>query len=128
MVLTGCTNAPPESNYSQKKKLEQFIQEFNEGKEGKVEVSVNVESTLPDPSDKHRGVIIYDLTSKYDEKAKEGWIEVVPILTRFKQSQDNPISVMESREQCGSINRDEERGYYMLTECFHRWGYDLIPL
>ncbi|MFE4814431.1 hypothetical protein ACFQ9Y_25430 [Peribacillus simplex] len=90
-----------------------------------MEISVDL---LPDQSDKPRGVITYYLTSKYDEKAKEGWIEVVPILSGFKQSQDNPISVMESRQQCGSIIRDEERGYYMLTECFHQWGYNLIPL
>lgn len=135
MILTGCADEPEISNISQKEELEQFIKDFNEQKESKVTITFNVVGTFPDRdpfdevlTDRPEGVIVYHLTSKYDEKAKEGWLEVEPELSGFKQSQDNPITVVEDRQQCGSITRDEESGYYMLTECFHRWGYDLIPL
>ncbi|MCK2000340.1 hypothetical protein MZM54_02915 [[Brevibacterium] frigoritolerans] len=135
MILTGCADEPEISNISQKEELEQFIKDFKEGKESKVTITFNVVGTFSDrdpfdevPNDKPEGVIVYHLTSKYDEKAKERWIEVEPELSDFKQSQDNPITVVEDRQQCGSITKDEESRYYMLTECFHRWEYKLISL
>lgn len=45
---------------------------------------------------------------KTKKRVKEGWIEIKPVLSRFEE---NPISVMESRQKCGSIARDEESGY-----------------
>jgi hypothetical protein len=58
------------------------------------------------------------LVTRYDEAADESWIEVT------SEGDTGPIP----RQQCSRIVPDEERGYYMLEECTHRWEYPLFPL
>lgn len=58
------------------------------------------------------------LVTRYDEAADESWIEVT------SEDDKGPIP----RQQCSRIVLDEERGYYMLEECTHRWEYPLFPL
>lgn len=73
--------------------------------------------------------LIFHLKSRYDEKTKESWVEVILDLSCFKQSPDNPIDIITAPQQYGYINykqdleRDTEQ--YMLTECTHRWEYEL---
>lgn len=58
------------------------------------------------------------LVTRYDETADESWIEVT------NEGEQGPVP----RQQCSRIVPDEERGYYMLEECTHRWEYPLFPL
>lgn len=58
------------------------------------------------------------LVTRYDEAADESWIEVT------SEGEQGPIP----RQQCTRIVPDEERGYYMLEECTHRWEYPLFLL
>ena len=58
------------------------------------------------------------LVTRYDEGADESWIEVT------SEGDKGPIP----RQQCSRIVPDEERGYYLLEECTHRWEYPLFPL
>lgn len=58
------------------------------------------------------------LVTRYDEAADESWIEVT------SEGEQAPIP----RQQCSRIVPDEERGYYMMEECTHRWEYPLFPL
>lgn len=73
------------------------------------------------------GKVIYDLTYRYDKQAKQGWIEVKSDTSQFKESTEYPATIAEN-QQCSRIDKDSERGYYLLTECFHRWDYELFPL
>jgi hypothetical protein len=58
------------------------------------------------------------LVTRYDEAADESWIEVT------SEGDQGPIP----RQQCSRIVPNEERGYYMLEECTHRWEYPLYPM
>jgi hypothetical protein len=58
------------------------------------------------------------LVTRYDESADESWIEVT------SEGDKGPIP----QQQCTRIVPNEERGYYMLEECTHRWEYPLFPL
>ncbi|WP_052504537.1 hypothetical protein [Rossellomorea aquimaris] len=58
------------------------------------------------------------LVAHYDEATDQPWIEITA---------DNDEGAI-PRQQCTRIVRDEERGYYLLEECTHRWEYPLYPL
>lgn len=58
------------------------------------------------------------LTIRYDEAADQEWIDI----TNENGTGDIPA------QQCSSIVRNEERGYYMLEECTHQWEYSLYPI
>ncbi|HEK9100815.1 hypothetical protein KFD70_23390 [Bacillus pfraonensis] len=111
----------------------QFMEDMKNGKEGEITVARQYfggkASLASDAPKEAEGWLIYHLKSHYDEKTKESWIEVIPDLSRFKQSPDLPIEIITSPEQCSYISykRDLERdtGKYMLTECTHRWEYEL---
>ena len=60
----------------------------------------------------------YQLVVRYDEPSGESWIDV---------SSDYSYGVIPN-QQCTRIVPNEERGYYMLEECTHRWEYELYPL
>ncbi|MCA0173858.1 hypothetical protein [Bacillus sp. RAR_GA_16] len=60
----------------------------------------------------------YELVVRYDEPSGESWIDV---------SSDYSDGVIPN-QQCTRIVPNEERGYYMLEECTHRWEYELYPL
>jgi hypothetical protein len=59
-----------------------------------------------------------ELVTRYDEAADESWIDVT------SEGEKGPIP----RQQCSRIVLYEERRYYMLEECTHRWEYLLFPL
>ena len=140
--LTGCKYSPEKSDIVQYKsslnnveELERFIQNVRNGKEDKVRIVRNYgedsydSSAMNDVSyESAEGTIIYDLMFVYDKPAGEGWIEVNPNLSHFKQSKNNRISTITESQQCGYITKNKERGYYLLTECFHAWEYELCPL
>lgn len=141
-LLTSCNYTPENSDIVQYKsslsnggKLEEFIQKVQNGKEGEVRIVRNYgknsynRNEFDDVSyERPEGTIIYDLKFVYDNQAGEGWIEVHPNLSHFKQSKNNPISIINDPQQCGYITKDNERGYYFLSECFHAWEYELFPL
>lgn len=133
VILTGCSSLSEEEKLSQNKELQRFIRDFEDGKESSVEIAVEVADTPENPNAfesgpkrSAKGVVIYDLVASYDKNTDQKWIHVTPNLSGFKQSEENPVTVMESPEQCGSIMFDDETGYYLLIECFHRWEYRLI--
>ncbi|EMA6342599.1 hypothetical protein ACH0R4_RS19390 [Bacillus cytotoxicus] len=114
-------------------KIVQFMEDMKQGKYGEITVvhryyggkSYLASNALKEAD----SLVIYHLKAQYDKKTKESWIEVIPDLSQFKQSADNPVNVISSPEQCGYIyyKQDLERdtGQYMLTECRHRWEYEL---
>ncbi|WP_068676769.1 hypothetical protein [Oceanobacillus sp. Castelsardo] len=58
------------------------------------------------------------LTVRYDQMSGQSWIDVM------NDKEEGAIP----RQQCSRIIADEERGYYMLEECTHRWEYMLYPM
>lgn len=60
----------------------------------------------------------YELISHYDAPTGQKWIEV----------SSNYNEGVIPNEQCSRIVVDQERGYYMLEECRHRWEYELYRL
>ncbi len=60
----------------------------------------------------------YQLVVRYDEPSGQSWIDV---------SSDDSEGVIPN-QQCTRIVPNEERGYFMLEECTHRWEYELYPL
>ncbi|MED4452070.1 hypothetical protein [Metabacillus fastidiosus] len=115
--------------------IQQFMGDMEKGIEKEITVARRFyggrSSLASNAPEEPKGWVIYHLKSVYDEAAKESWIEVTPDLSRFKQSKDEPIDVITSRQQCGyiSLKKDPEYiddpGTFMLTECFHRWEYEL---
>jgi hypothetical protein len=103
--------------------LEKFISDAAENKEGKIRI-VNFYEDTTDTGAK--GVIIYDLISAYDMNAKQGWIQVVPDLSYFQQSEREQVGTINYNQQCGSIKKDEEQGYYVLNQCHAAWEYRLV--
>ncbi len=76
-----------------------------------------------------KGVLIYDLKSRYDKDAKQGWIEVFPDLSHYRASNNEVQDVFNNaRQQCGYISKDETEGYYKLNECRTHWEYRLLPI
>ena len=104
------------------------MEDMKKGKKGEFTVARQQDggkaSLASDAPEGPKGWLIYHLKSRYDEKTKESWIEVTPDLSRFKQSKDKPIDIITSHQQCGYI-KDKGTGQYMLTECTHRWEYEL---
>jgi hypothetical protein len=60
----------------------------------------------------------YQLVVRYDEPSGQSWIDV---------SSDNSEGAIPN-QQCTRIVPNEERGYFMLEECTHRWEYELYPI
>ncbi|MCM3571348.1 hypothetical protein [Neobacillus mesonae] len=58
------------------------------------------------------------LEIRYDKTSGQSWIDV---------TNDNEEGAI-PRQQCSRIVPNEERGYYMLEECTHRWEYPLYPI
>jgi RNase P/RNase MRP subunit p29 len=58
------------------------------------------------------------LVTRYDELSGQSWIDV---------TSDNDEGAI-PRQQCSRIVRNEERRYYMLEECTHKWEYPLYPI
>ncbi|MFP7495271.1 hypothetical protein SFC66_15950 [Terribacillus saccharophilus] len=58
------------------------------------------------------------LVTHYDDLSGQYWIEV--------QNPDDQAPI--PRQQCTRIVRNEERQYYMLEECTHKWEYELYPI
>ncbi|MGZ9816210.1 hypothetical protein ACXM0N_09805 [Peribacillus simplex] len=138
-ILAGCGNSynlqkgdivQTASSNDDSNRLDKFIADAEKGIEGKVRVVRIVEPNYTPvdeeiEEEKPKGTILYDIKSGYDEQAKEGWLEVRPDYSYYTASENEQEM---QPQQCGSIVKDEERGYYMLTECFHAWEYELIPL
>lgn len=86
------------------------------------EILEEIEVFIEKVENKEDGHTIYvngnRLVTRYDEAADESWIEVT------SEGEQGSIP----RQQCTRIVPDEERGYYMLEECTHRWEYPLFPL
>ena len=59
-----------------------------------------------------------DLETRYDKLSGQNWIDV---------TSDNEEGAI-PRQQCSRIVRNEERGYYLLEECTHKWEYLLYPI
>lgn len=76
-----------------------------------------------------QGTIIYDIESRYDSNQDVGWIEVKPDLSYYTPKKDEGIDVFNNTpQQCGSIEKDLERGYYKYFECYTHWEYFLFPI
>lgn len=58
------------------------------------------------------------LTIRYDEASNQEWIDI---------ADENGEGAIPT-QQCSRIVPNEERGYYMLEECTHRWEYPLYPM
>jgi hypothetical protein len=109
-------------------KLDAFMADAAKGKEEKIRVVVRIFKKSSDHPDGPKGAIIYDLQSRHDAKAKESWIEVRPDLRYFNQSKATQFLIINNPQQCGSVIKDEEKGYYLLTQCHDAWSYELFPL
>ncbi|SDD24925.1 hypothetical protein SAMN05421663_10875 [Terribacillus halophilus] len=81
--------------------IEQFIEKAEQKTDGD-EISIN-------------GNIF---VTRYDTLSGQYWIEVQ------NPNDQAPIP----RQQCSRIVRNEERQYYMLEECTHKWKYELYPI
>ncbi|PGK51652.1 hypothetical protein CN918_28060 [Priestia megaterium] len=112
-------------------KLDVFQKEAAKGKENHIRVVIYYEKTSDyddDRIEEPEGHVIYDIKSKYDKNAKQGWLEVKPTLS-FRHSEDeNKISAMKIAQQCGSIEKDEKHGVYVLQECHDAYNYELVPI
>lgn len=76
-----------------------------------------------------RGAILYDLESRYDKNANQGWIEVTPNLTHYKPLEDDFYDLfIQAPQQCGDLSKDVEEGFYKLYECRTNWEYRLLPI
>lgn len=145
-LVTGCSEKTLRTDVIQNgdkltnvSNLETFIQNSKNHKEDEIRIVRNYgDKSYGITKDKEEelekqglqlpeGKVIYTLKYRYDMKAKQGWIEVKTDATNFKQSTTYSTSVADS-QQCGYIRTDDKRGYYMLTECFHEWEYELFPL
>ncbi|WNB91106.1 DUF4362 domain-containing protein [Bacillus sp. NEB1478] len=105
-------------------KLERFIADMNSKVQGKIRVVRYLEGDkFADPD----APIIFDLQYVYDKQAKQGWIQVQPDRS-YLSSKQAEKELMNNPQQCSTITKDEERGYYMLTECHDAWEYKLFPL
>ncbi|MGM0751592.1 MAG: hypothetical protein ACQET6_06635 [Bacillota bacterium] len=86
------------------------------------DITADIESFMTKLESKESGETINingnQLVAHYDEATDQPWIEITA---------DNDEGAI-PRQQCTRIVRDEERGYYMLEECTHRWEYRLYPL
>ncbi|MFA1822344.1 hypothetical protein ACDX78_19640 [Virgibacillus oceani] len=103
--------------------LENFIEVAGENGE-------NNESEIKVVKDEgEKGVLIYDLKSRYDEDADQGWIDVFPDLSYYRTSENEGQDVFNNaRQQCGYMEKDEIQGFYKLYECRTHWEYHLIPM
>jgi len=73
------------------------------------------------------GVLIYDLKSRYDENADQGWIDVSPDLSYYRPSENEVHNIFNNAaQQCGNMEKDEVQGYYKLYECRTHWEFHLI--
>lgn len=146
VLITGCSektlstdviqNGDKLSNVS---KLETFMQNSKKHKKDEIRVVRNYgdksygiteakeEELKRQGLQLPKGKVVYTLNYRYDKEAKEGWIDVKTDATNFKQSTTYSTSFADS-QQCGYIRKDAERGYYILTECFHQWEYELFPI
>jgi len=76
-----------------------------------------------------KGVLIYELKSRYDENADQAWIDVFPDLSYYRASEDEVQDVFNNaRQQCGYMEKDEGQGFYKLYECRTHWEYHFIPI
>ncbi|WP_121615526.1 hypothetical protein [Virgibacillus halodenitrificans] len=75
------------------------------------------------------GVLIYDLKSRYDKKADQAWIGVIPDLSHYRASENEVQDVFNNaRQQCSYMSKDEAEGYYKLNECRTHWEYRFLPI
>ncbi|WP_077326525.1 hypothetical protein [Virgibacillus siamensis] len=75
-----------------------------------------------------RGVLIYDLKSRYDKSANQGWIGVIPDLSYYSSSENEIQDVFNTRQQCGYMSKDMQEGYYTLNKCRTHWAYRFLPI
>lgn len=75
-----------------------------------------------------KGVLIYDLESRYDKNADQGWIKVTPDLTHYIASENDVQDVFNVSQQCGYISKDEQEGYYNFNECRTHLEYQFLPI
>lgn len=100
--------------------LEDFMAVAGENNESQIRVVKHVLG---------QGVIIYDLQSRYDKNADQGWIEVTPNLTHYISLENEVQDVFNNApQQCGDMSKDVEEGYYKLYECRTNWEYRLLPI
>ena len=96
--------------------------EESESASSEKEIIAEIEAFMEKTKKRENGYTIHvngnQLVIRYDEAADESWIEVT------SEGDRGPIP----QQQCSRIEPDEERGYYMLQECTHRWEYPLFPL
>ncbi|MDR7071499.1 DUF4362 domain-containing protein [Fictibacillus barbaricus] len=106
-------------------KLEQFISNMSNKQPNKIRVVRYLEGVKFDDPDVP---MIYDLQYVYDMQAQVGWVQVQPDASHVPAKQAEKEIKMKNPQQCSTITKDEERGYYMLTECHDAWEYVLFPL
>lgn len=100
--------------------LEDFIEVAGKGNDSHIRIVKHVLG---------RGAIIYDLESRYDKNADQGWIEINPDMTYYKPLEDDFYDVFnQAAQQCGELSKDVEEGFYKLYECRTNWEYRLLPI
>ncbi|ASK64025.1 hypothetical protein CFK37_18625 [Virgibacillus phasianinus] len=100
--------------------LEDFMKVAGENNESQIRVVKYVKS---------QGVIIYELKSRYDANADEGWISVDPDLSHYKPTENEVQDVFNNApQQCGYMSKDKIEGYYKLNKCRTNWEYRLLPI
>lgn len=98
---TEVKSTSPDSQFIDKKEIELFMDKAKQKTDGD-EISINGNTFV----------------TRYDTLSDQYWIEV--------QNPDDQAPI--PRQQCTRIVRNEERQYYMLEECTHKWEYELYPI
>lgn len=103
--------------------LEEFIEIAGEnGKNDESEIRIV-------KNEGKNGVIIYDLKSRYDKNADQGWIDVTPDLSHYNPPEEYVQEIFNNAsQQCGYMSKDETQGFYKLYECRTHWEYHLLPI
>ncbi|MBN8233986.1 hypothetical protein JF544_01960 [Halobacillus kuroshimensis] len=76
----------------------------------------------------YKGVLIYDLEANYDESAGQSWISVKPDFSYYSASENRIQDVFNTRQQCGYMSKDEQKGFYILNDCRTHSAYRFLPI
>lgn len=97
------------------KRVDEFIEDSESGIDS--EIRYVILENEGDP------IAVYTLKSRTDSYAGQSWVEI----SRDWNFDSEKYDVIEP-QQCSSISKDTERGAYYLTECFHKWEIELMPV
>ncbi|CQR48464.1 hypothetical protein BN1058_02834 [Paraliobacillus sp. PM-2] len=112
-----------DGNLKNKDTLEKFMKVAGEnGEDNESEIRIVKNEGI-------KGVLIYDLRSRYDKNADQRWIEVYPDLSYYSAAENESQDVFNhAPQQCGFMSKDETEGYYILNECRTNLEYRFLPI